>query len=305
MQTMRRMSQLRIGTSGWSYGAWRGNFYPPGLVHRRELEYLSRKLDSLEINGSFYSLQRPTSYRRWYEETPPGFRFAVKGSRFITHMKKLRGVETPLANFFASGVLRLEEKLGPILWQLPPNLKFDEGRIGDFLDLLPRTTTEAARLATRHDDRLKGRSWTRTEADRPIRYAFEIRHPSYLVPGFMGLLRRHGAALVFADTAGTFPYAEEVTADFVYLRLHGAEALYASGYTDAELEWWAERIRAWKRGGEPEDAGRITDLPPPARKGRDVYVYFDNDAWGHAPFDAIRLAAIVKGKGKTEQRRAA
>jgi uncharacterized protein YecE (DUF72 family) len=293
MQTMRRMKELRIGVSGWSYDGWRGRFYPPGLPHRRELEYISRELDSLEINGSFYSLQRPSSYARWYEETPPDFIFAVKGSRFITHMKKLNDPEQPLANFFASGVLRLGEKLGPILWQLPPNLGYREDRVVRFLELLPRTGEAAARLARRHDERLEGRSWTRALTDRPIRHAFEVRHPSYLDPGFARLLREHHAALVFADTAGNFPYAEEITAGFIYIRLHGATTLYGSGYTDSELEWWAARIRRWHKGDEPDDARRLTELKPPGAKGRDTFVYFDNDYAAHAPHDALRLSSML------------
>ncbi|HEX7119845.1 MAG TPA: DUF72 domain-containing protein [Longimicrobiales bacterium] len=297
------MTDLRIGISGWSYAGWRGVFYPRDLVRRRELEYASRKVNSIEINGSFYSLQRPTSYRRWYEETPPRFLFAVKGSRFITHMKKLKDVDTALANFFASGVLRLGEKLGPILWQLPPNFGFDEQRVARFLERLPRTTTEAAALARHHDAHLTGRSWTRADGERRIRYAFEVRNPSFLVPDFARLLRHHRAAFVFADTAGNWPYAEEVTADFVYIRLHGAEQLYASGYSDAQLDWWADRIRAWRAGREPASARRITDAAPPGRKGRDVYVYFDNDARVHAPFDAIRLAERLGIGGAGRARR--
>ncbi len=297
MQAVRRVKDVRIGISGWSYAGWRGQFYPSDLPRRRELEYASRKLDSIEINGSFYSLQRPTSYQRWHDETPAGFVFAVKGSRFISHMKKLKDVDTPLANFFASGVLRLGDKLGPILWQLPPGLRFDADRIAGFLERLPRTTTDAAKLARRHDERLAGRSWTRASSHRRIRYAFEVRHPSFLDADFVRLLRRHHAALVIADTAGRFPFAEEITADFVYIRLHGAEELYASGYTAEELDWWAERIRAWRDGGEPADARRITDDPPPGRKGRNVYVYFDNDARGHAPFDAMRLAERLRDDG--------
>src|SRR5690606_10844916 len=227
MQAVRRVRNIRIGISGWSYAGWRGVFYPSDLPRRRELEYASRKVSSIEINGSFYSLQRPTTYRRWYDETPPRFLFAIKGSRFISHMKKLKDVETPLANFFASGVLRLGNKLGPILWQLPPGLRFDPERVAGFLERLPRTTTDAAKLARRHDKRLAGRSWTRAESHRRIRYAFEVRHPSFLDPEFARLLRHHHAALVFADTAGLFPYAEEVTADFVYIRLHGYEQIYA------------------------------------------------------------------------------
>ncbi len=288
------MKELRIGVSGWSYDGWRGRFYPPGLPRRRELEFASRQFDSVEINGSFYSLQRPTSYARWYDETPAGFRFAVKGSRFITHMKKLHESERPLANFFASGVLRLAEKLGPILWQLPPNLGYHEERVSRFLELLPKDTRAAARLARRHDARLEGRSWTRAVVQQPIRHAFEIRHQSFLAPGFVRLLRQHHAALVFADTAGHFPYTEEITADFIYIRLHGAEQLYASAYTDRQLDWWADRIRLWHAGGEPEAPRRITKLKPPGARGRDTFVYFDNDVAAHAPQDASRLARSLR-----------
>jgi uncharacterized protein YecE (DUF72 family) len=278
-----------VGISGWTYKPWRGVFYPEGLAHRRELEYASRRMGSIEINGSFYSLQRPSSYRRWYEETPPGFVFAVKGSRFITHMKKLKDVEVPLANFLASGVLRLSDKLGPILWQFPERMPADLDRFARFLELLPRTTGEAADLAKGHDERMEGRSWTEAEAPLPLRHAFEVRNPSFLGPDFVALLREHGAALVFADTAGRWPYAEDVTADFVYVRLHGAEQLYASGYTDEQLDWWAARIREWKRGCQPHDATCVAAEGPASAAARDVYVYFDNDAKVHAPFDAMRL----------------
>ena len=284
------MTELRIGISGWTYPGWRGVFYPERLPHRRELEYASQRMNSIEINGSFYSLQRPSSYWRWYEETPPGFVFAVKGGRFITHMKKLNEIEVPLANFLASGILRLKEKLGPILWQFPPNLAFNRERFARFLELLPRDTTSAAALALRHEERLLERSWTIAEHDGTLRHAFEVRHPSFFVPEFLQLLRRHSAALVFADTAGIWPYAEDITADFVYIRLHGAEQLYASGYTDPQLDWWAERIRLWRAGHEPAAAEKILADVPLSAGGRDVYVYFDNDAKVHAPFDAVRLA---------------
>jgi uncharacterized protein YecE (DUF72 family) len=278
-----------VGISGWTYKPWRGVFYPEGLAHRRELEYASRKMDSIEINGSFYSLQTPSSYARWHDETPPGFVFAVKGSRFITHMKKLREVEVPLANFLASGVLRLGKKLGPILWQFPERMPADLDRFARFLDLLPKTTDAAAELARGHDERLEGRSWTEAEASIPLRHAFEVRTPGFLGPDFVALLREHNAALVFADTAGRWPYAEDVTADFVYVRLHGAEVLYASGYTDEQLDWWAARIREWRRGCQPHDATCVADVEPSAAPSRDVFVYFDNDAKVHAPFDAMRL----------------
>lgn len=288
-----------IGISGWSYPGWRGVFYPAGLPQRRELEYASRKMNSIEINGSFYSLQRPTTYRRWLEETPPGFLFAVKGSRFITHMKSLKDVERPLANFFASGVLRLGDKLGPILWQLPARLRFDRDRFERFLQLLPRTHAEAAERAAGHDQRLAGRAWTHpdTDPDRPIRHAFEFRAPSFFTTECLELLRARAAALVFADTAGTWPYAEDLTADFVYIRLHGAEHLYASGYTDAQLDWWADRIRAWRAGREPADARHANPnahAGSERSRGRDVHVYFDNDARARAPFDAMRLAERLR-----------
>ena len=278
-----------VGISGWTYPGWRRVFYPEGLAHRRELEYASRKVNSIEINGSFYSLQRPASYAKWHDETPPGFVFAVKGSRFITHMLKLRNVETALPNFFASGVLRLREKLGPILWQFPERFPADLDRFARFLEALPRTSDEAAEIAKRHDQRLEERAWTEAEVSIPLHHAFEIRHPGFLGPDFVALLRAHGAALVFADTAGRWPYAEDLTADFVYVRLHGAEQLYASGYTDEQLDWWAARIREWRRGCQPADAACVSGVAPHPAPARDVYVYFDNDAKVHAPFDAMRL----------------
>jgi uncharacterized protein YecE (DUF72 family) len=285
-----RAGRIRVGISGWRYSPWRGPFYPKGLPQRRELDHASRLFASIEINGTFYSLQRPERFAEWHAATPAGFVFAVKGGRFITHMKKLKGVETPLANFFASGVLRLEEKLGPFLWQLPPNLGFDEARLEAFFALLPRDTTAAARLAAQHDHRVAGRAWFDSEAKRPLRHAVEIRHRSFRDPRFVALLRRHGIALVLADTPG-WPYFEDVTADFLYLRLHGAEELYASGYSDAALDRWAARIATWATGGEPADRDCASRDPPPRRTGRDVYVYFDNDAKVRAPFDAQSLAA--------------
>lgn len=283
------MANFRIGTSGWTYPPWRGVFYPSGLAQREELAYCSHRFNSLEINGSFYALQRPSSYRAWFEQTPADFVFAVKGSRFLTHMKKLHAIETPLANFFASGLLRLADKLGPILWQFPPQLRFKPDRIARFLDLLPTTPEAAAALALRHGPELAPRAWTRAEHAGRLRYAFEVRHPSFLCQDFIALLRQHQAALVFADSAGRWPYSEDLTSDFVYIRLHGAEDLYASQYSDSQLDWWAQRCRLWASGGEPDDAKRVSqDRAPPQL--RDVYVYFDNDAKVHAPFDAARLA---------------
>ena len=240
--------QLLIGISGWRYAGWRGKFYPKDLPQHRELEFAANTFNSVEINGSFYSLQLPSSYQQWYDATPAGFVFAVKGGRFITHMKKLRGVKTALANFFASGVLALRDKLGPILWQLPPNLRFDLERLRDFFAALPRNTSEAVSLATKHDDKLKARAFAKIDISRPLRHAMEVRHPSFMTPDFFALLRKENIAFVIADTAEKFPYAEDLTADFVYIRLHGAEKLYVSSYGDRALDWWASRIELWRKG---------------------------------------------------------
>jgi uncharacterized protein YecE (DUF72 family) len=281
-----------IGISGWTYAGWRGVFYPKDLTQKRELEYASRNFNTIEINGSFYSLQRPSSYEQWHAQTPSGFIFSVKGARFITHMKKLRDVQAPLANFFGSGVLALREKLGPILWQFPPNFGWNEQRFRDFFELLPRDTAEAAELARLHDDKLKFGAWTKIDAVRPLRHCVEIRHPTFLVPEFFALLREYNIAFVYADTAGKWPYAEDITADFVYVRLHGAEQLYVSGYSDEELEWWGARIEAWSRGQQPPEASLVSSTKA-NRGARAVYVYFDNDAKVHAPFDAAKLAAML------------
>jgi uncharacterized protein YecE (DUF72 family) len=285
-----RRQDLHIGISGWTYAGWRGVFYPKKLAHRLELQFAGHAFNSIEVNGSFYSLQRPSSYQRWYTETPAGFIFSVKGGRFITHMKKLRDVEAPLANFFASGVLCLREKLGPILWQFPPNFGWNEERFREFFQLLPRDSAAAARLAKRHDAKVKGPTWTKTDAPRPIRHAVEIRHATFMIPEFFELLRRHNIAFVVADTAGKWPYAEDLTADFVYCRLHGAEQLYVSGYSDKELDWWANRIEHWRKGKQPKDAKLVSDRKAAPAGKRDVYIYFDNDAKVHAPFNARTLA---------------
>jgi uncharacterized protein YecE (DUF72 family) len=272
----RRMTRthgtVRVGISGWRYPGWRGDFYPRGLPQRRELEYAAGRLTTVEINGSFYSLQRPDSYRRWRSEVPEDFVFAVKGGRFITHLKRLQDVETPLANFFASGVLALGPTLGPVLWQLPERLRFDPEVLDGFFALLPRTTAEAAKLAGRHDDKLSDdRALTTAEDERPLRHALEFRSPTFADESAYQLMRSYDVACVVADTAGRWPRVFEVTADFVYVRLHGDRELYTSGYSAGALDDWADRCRRW------------------AADGRDVFVYFDNDAKGYAPHDAEAL----------------
>ncbi|WP_404473978.1 DUF72 domain-containing protein [Microbacterium aerolatum] len=271
--------EIRVGTSGWRYASWRGDFYPRGLAQRRELEYIGSRFSTVELNGSFYSLQRPSSYQRWRDAVPSGFVFAVKGSRYVTHMLRMRSAETALANFFASGVLALGEALGPVLWQLPERQEFETDVIDEFLGMLPRSTGAALDLARRHDERLEGRAWLEIDEDRPIRYALEPRAESFREAG--DLLRHHGVAMVTADTAGRFPRFDETTADFAYLRLHGAQELYHSGYTAEELDGWAQLIDG---------------LSGNAESPRDLYVYFDNDARGHAPHDALALAAKVAAR---------
>jgi uncharacterized protein YecE (DUF72 family) len=210
-----------IGTSGWAYKHWRrGPFYPQGLRQRDELAFIAQHFNSVELNGSFYRLQRPESYRAWYDQTPAGFVFAIKGSRFITHNKKLKNVETALANFFASGVWELKEKLGPIVWQLSERLRFDAERFDHFFAQLPREQ----------------------------RYALEPRSPDFVTDESLDVLRSHDIALVAADS-GRWPLFEEDTASFIYLRLHGSPITYASQYTDEALDRWAAKIRAATRVG--------------------------------------------------------
>lgn len=288
----KKFGEVRIGISGWRYKGWRGVFYPRDLPHRRELEYAARSFGSVEINGTFYSLQRPQSFARWGETTPDDFVFAVKGSRYITHMLRLTKIRQPLANFFASGVLRLGRKLGPILWQLPPQFRFQAEKIEAFLDTLPRDTNAAKALARRHDKRVSGRSWLRVSENRPLRYALEVRHPSFVDPEFVRLLRRYEVASVCAD-AVSWPRLMDLTSDFVYCRLHGSEQLYASGYDAKSLDEWAARAAAWAQGSEPGDAERVINRPAPRRARRDVFVYFDNDAKVRAPVDAQGLIQRV------------
>lgn len=290
---------LRVGISGWRYEPWRQVFYPPKLAQRRELEYASRQVNSIEINGSFYSLQDPASYQQWYDETPEDFVFSVKGPRYVTHIRRLNDVEVPLANFFASGVLHLREKLGPFLWQFAPSFLFNEDKLAEFFELLPRTVDQAIALGAKAD-RVEP-SHPAKPTERKLRHAIEIRHASFENPDFIDLLHEHDIALVFADTAGTWPYMEDLTSDFVYLRLHGEEQLYASGYDEDAIEFWAERLRTWQKGGQPKDALTMGDGGF-AKVKRDAFVYFDNDIKVYAPYDAQNLYAKLTGVHKTFKR---
>lgn len=268
----------RVGISGWRYAPWRGDFYPKGLPQRRELEFASRQLSTIELNGTFYSLQRPEYFAAWRDETPDDFVFAVKGGRFITHLLRLKNVHTALANFYASGVLALGPKLGPFLWQLPEKLAFDADLVEQFLAQLPRSTGAAARLAQDHDERLDSREWLTTDADRPLRHALEVRSHSFDTPEYFAILERHNVASVVADTAGKWPRLTRQTADFAYARLHGEEVLYESGYDEEALDRWADTVRGW------------------LASGRDSFVYFDNDIKVRAPYDAMALAERLRAE---------
>lgn len=285
---------IRIGISGWTYAPWRGRFYPEGLPQKQELSYAAGQFPSIEVNGTFYGLQRPTSFARWRDATPDDFVFAIKGSRYITHMRRLRDIETPLANFMASGLLRLGPKLGPILWQFPPRMRFDAGLFRDFLALLPQDTHQATTLARRHDERMADRSWLRSDVEQPLRHAVEIRNESFRNAEFIELLRQYNTALVCADTV-EWPCLMDLTTDFVYCRLHGSEQLYVSGYDGPALDRWAHRIEIWAEGGEPDDAERVLAPTKPRKQGRDVFVYFDNDAKVRAPVDAAALIERLGG----------
>jgi uncharacterized protein YecE (DUF72 family) len=306
---MARAGTVRIGISGWTYAPWHGVFYPKSLPQKHELEYATRQFSSLEINGTFYGMQQPDAFANWADRTPDNFVFAVKAPRFITHMRRLRDAATPLANFIASGLLRLGPKLGPILWQFPPNFRFDADRIEAFLKLLPHDTGTAASLGRKHDDRLKAPAWLKADAERKMRHAFEIRNDTFRTSAFVELLRKYDVALVCADTV-EWPRLMDLTSDFVYCRLHGSEELYASGYDDKELDDWAARVATWAKGNEPADAERIGG--PGRKRRRDVFVYFDNDTKVRAPFDAKaltervdRLLAATRSRSLTSRDRAA
>ncbi|WP_246641935.1 DUF72 domain-containing protein [Paraburkholderia edwinii] len=286
-----RGGNLHIGISGWRYEGWRGTFYPKGLRQADELQFASRAVQTIEINGTHYSLQSLNSYRKWYDETPDGFVFSVKGARYLTHMLRFRdeAAHAGLANFFAQGLLALNDKFGPILWQFPPSFRFDAERLERFLTMLPRDTEGALEIARRHDKRVR-EPYLAIDRPRRLRHAIEIRHPSFLDPAFVALLRKHGVALVVSDSTEDWPHVDDLTADFVYVRLHGTSARYSGSYDDAALDTWALRIAAWVHGDQPTDAKLIApDKPPRKRSARDVFCYFDNDTKTEAPFDAQRL----------------
>jgi len=290
---MTRPADIRIGISGWQYDGWRGAFYPEKLSQKKELEFASQRFNSIELNGSFYSLQKPTSFKRWSEETPDNFVFSIKAPRFITHIRQLRECEAPVANFCAQGILRLGKKLGPVFWQVPPSFKFEAEVLDSFFKLLPRSHKEAATVGANHDRWMNGRTWLEVEQDAPLRHAIEVRNKSFANEEFIEVLRRHQVALVVADTP-VWPRLFDITADFMYCRLHGSEKIYESGYTPEAIDEWAKRVVAWSRGEEAADGVKASAKDGQKLASRDVFVYFDNDMKVRAPVDAQSLRKRIE-----------
>jgi uncharacterized protein YecE (DUF72 family) len=277
---------IRLGTAGWVYPAWRDNFYPKGLPQKQELGYASARLGAIEINSTFYSHQKPQSFAAWAAEAPDGFQFAVKGHQFITHVKRLKEVEAPLSNFFASGVMALGSKLGPFCWQLPGNATYDAERMEAFLSLLPHSPEALVALAGRHDDKLKTPPFLATDGIGEVRHAIEVRHDSFAVPEFVAQLRRHGVALVIADTAN-WPYWDQ-TAGFSYARLQGAPG--QERYSEAERTQrgaWIEELAS----GVASTAGPLVAAAEQNPSERDVFAFFVSTDKEHAPANARAVMA--------------
>lgn len=264
------MGTIRVGVSGWDYDAWCGHFYPSDLPRRSRLAFAAQRFDTLEVNSTFYRLPTAHTIQAWSAELPDDVVLALKGSRFITHNKRLRHVEQALSNYLASGVLLLGEQLGPVLWQLPASAIADRDALESFLHLLPRDTHRAREMARRHDYRVVEPALGQGPP-RPLRHALEARHASFATEPVVAALRRHGVALVISHSSA-WPCLERLTSDVVYVRLHGPGRLYDSAYVD--LQRWAERIEVWARH-------------------HDVYVYFDNDGHAHAPRQATALRSLL------------
>lgn len=261
---MRAPSRIRAGTGGWTYAPWRSNFYPAGLVQRRELEYASRHVTAIEINGTFYGAQKPASYAAWRAQTPDGFRFSLKAPRYATERKELAGAGKTIRDFVFGGLAELGDRLGPINWQLPERKRFDRDDLAAFFSLLPRELDGA-----------------------PLRHVIEVRDASFADPDYVALAREHDVATVFTDSP-EYPSFADVTGDFVYARLRCCESAIPTGYSPQALDAWAERAREWARGGEPADLPRVAGAKPAAGE-RDVFIYFINGAKERAPAAAMAL----------------
>lgn len=255
---------VRVGVGGWTYAPWRDNFYPAGLPHARELAHASRALTAIEINGTYYSSQKPATFAKWRDETPEGFVFSVKASRYATNRRVLAEAGESVERFCRSGIAELGPKLGPILWQFATTKVFDADDFSAFLALLPANA-----------DGL------------PLRHVMDVRNPSFMTADYLALARRHGVATVFTD-ADDYPSFADLTADFVYARLMKAEADRPDGYAPDVLDTWAGRARAWARGESPADLPRVEAAPPKAT-AREVFVFFINGATERAPAAAQAL----------------
>ncbi|MBN9310417.1 DUF72 domain-containing protein [Devosia sp.] len=285
---------IRVGTAGWVFEPWRKSYYPEGLKQKDELAYSSARLGSIEINATFYSHQKAASFSNWAAQTPPGFVFTVKGHQFVTHIKRLKDVELPLANFFASGVMALGDRLGPFCWQLPGNSSYDEDRMEAFLALLPRTPEALVALAARTDYDKNPPFLDATGITR-VRHAIEVRHKSFADPRFIAQLRAHNVALVVADTAD-WPYADQ-TADFAYARLQGAPG--SESYSPGERDLRAQWLRAWSEG-RPADGAPLVAPAGPVPGDRDVFAFFVSTDKEHAPHNARAVMAALGLSGPGE-----
>jgi uncharacterized protein YecE (DUF72 family) len=258
---------IRVGIGGWVFEEWRGSFYPAGLAQKRELEFASRALTAIEINGTYYGSQKPESFARWHDETPADFVFTLKGPRFATNRRVLAEAGDSIARFIGSGITRLKRKLGPINWQFMATKKFDPADFEAFLALLPKSADGA-----------------------PLRHAVEVRHPSFAVPAFVTLCRRHGVAIVTAGDS-EFPMIADVTSDFVYVRAMGTQAKEALGYSRPAIARWAGRAKSWEAGGAPDDLPLLGKAA--AAKPRDVFLFVIAGAKRHNPAAARALIAAL------------
>jgi uncharacterized protein YecE (DUF72 family) len=257
-------ARIRIGVGGWTYEPWRGRFYPSDLTQKRELEYASRQLTSIEINGTFYGTQRATSFEKWRDETPDDFVFSLKAPRFATHRRVLAEAGDSVERFFASGVLALKHKLGPINWQFAPTKQFDAEDFDAFLRLLPK--------------RVDG---------HPVRHAVEVRHESFQHPEFISLAREHSVAIVIAGDSD-YPQIADVTAPFVYARVMGTVETESLGYSEHALDAWAQRAKQWAAGSQPDDL-RTVQQTAPEPASRDVYLYVISGYKASNPAAAMAL----------------
>jgi uncharacterized protein YecE (DUF72 family) len=285
---------IRLGTAGWVFEPWRKSYYPEGLKQKDELAYSSARLGNIEINATFYSHQKAASFQNWASQVPPGFVFTVKGHQLVTHIKRLKDIELPLANFFASGVMALGDKLGPFCWQLPGNSKYDPERMETFLSLLPQTPEALVALAAKTDYGKNPPYLDATGITR-VRHAIEVRHESFADPRFIDQLRAHNVALVVADTAD-WPYADQ-TADFAYARLQGAPG--KKSYSPAERDQRAGWLRAWSEG-KPAEGAPLVAAADAAPADRDVFAFFVSTDKENAPHNARAVMATLGLKGPGE-----